>query len=1035
MRFRLCFLLTCFSCFAQTNAPTVSETALSSFEEKTFSFDGVSYGFRVLSPPKLEPGRRYPLLYFMHGAGERGSDNQISLRFLPDQMARAPYRNQFPAFVVVPQCRLGHRWVEADWGAVVSSRMRPEPSPMMAMAMALLDQVLREYPVDSDRVYLAGVSMGGYGAWELAARRPGTFAALAPICGGGDEATARLLATLPIWTWHSALDAVVPSIRSRRMVEAIRAADGSPRYTELPGAAHTSFLQAFAPESGVMAWMFAQHRGPARSDSANNTSPRLRVLCAGDSNTEAREFPGYRAYLKQELDRRGIAIDFVGSKRGGEPWSDPEHEGYSGEGIARIRQRVREGMIEQYSPDVILLLVGSNDLWKDVRSDRSPADDAQAQELAAEAVDLIRDMARRSSHVRILVGLPATPTNTAEALRIYRSDLEAGVKKLAATGAHVAAVDMAGLQNDGVHYSNEGFRQMAARWADNLSSVRRSAVPIGSALPPQAIYINGPTDSVPVFDYAEIRVDVKNPTALNPFTDVVVNGEFRDPDGHEHKMEGFSDSAEGTRFLVRIMPQRVGSYHWRVSFRQSQFERTVEGSFETVAGKLRGPVRVDAAHPAHFLYEGGSEHFFWVGTTAYALAGWRDESIIRESLERLAGSHINRARVAIMAPRVQSGAQWKEPAIANNGWFSFCVNPWPAERPDDVDNPGFNPHRFNVEYWQKYERLLRYARELGIQVSVIFYVDGRLPGVDPFREPAMGGDLEQLYYRYAVARLAAFSNVMWDITNEYRLFRNDQWAAKMGTLIRAYDPYAHLMSIHGHGDFRFRSAPWVDFAMYQSWDEHGGYEFMLRNREQQAATGRVMPQINEEYGYEDHYPFPWGEARLWPARTADNRRRLAWLMTMAGGYQTTGERANVPDYGGWINGRGSAQMEMLPLYGLLYKFWTAREWWRMEPLQHIGPDAIPCLGIADSEYVFYLPHGEAIPVHLPGSGYRAMWFNPRSGEYSDAGVTRSAEWNSPSAPDAEDWLLIMKRPSGEVVQKQQSPSRKTTEFLQRMAQE
>ena len=120
--------------------------------------------------------------------------------------------------------------------------------------------------------------------------------------------------------------------------------------------------------------------------------------------------------------------------------------------------------------------------------------------------------------------------------------------------------------------------------------------------------------------------------------------------------------------------------------------------------------------------------------------------------------------------------------------------------------------------------------------------------------------------------------------NEYHLFRDEDWVNKMGTLIRHWDPYDHLASVHGHGKFPFRTSAWADFAMHQQWDEGGGYAFIRACRDQQAKTGRIMPQVNEEYGYEDHYP-QWGGNRKWPARTADNRRRLAWSMVMAGGYR------------------------------------------------------------------------------------------------------------------------------------------------------
>ncbi|HBY60039.1 MAG TPA: hypothetical protein DEH78_09465, partial [Solibacterales bacterium] len=114
----------------------------------------------------------------------------------------------------------------------------------------------------------------------------------------------------------------------------------------------------------------------------------------------------------------------------------------------------------------------------------------------------------------------------------------------------------------------------------------------------------------------------------------------------------------------------------------------------------------------------------------------------------------------------------------------------------------------------------------------------------------MGGEDEQRYYRYAIARFAAFENVMWDVTNEYRLFRDDAWAEKMGAFLKQRDPNGLPISIHGHGTFNFRKSPWADYAMYQSWDESGGYEYMLKNRRMQQEAGRPIPQVNEEYGYE-----------------------------------------------------------------------------------------------------------------------------------------------------------------------------------------
>lgn len=441
------------------------------------------------------------------------------------------------------------------------------------------------------------------------------------------------------------------------------------------------------------------------------------------------------------------------------------------------------------------------------------------------------------------------------------------------------------------------------------------------------------SDNVDCYDFVEVVANVEKPDAGNPFTDVVVEGQFAAAGGQTIHVDGFCDSADGRVFRIRFMPTRPGDYEYTVTYRQGDYGTSYKGKFVAGKGSRRGLIRVDKNHPWHFLWEGTGEHFFWNGTTTYWLLGWDDETI-RSNIDRLSRLQVNRLRVAING-RVENGQAWYENVFPTDR-FSFRMNPWVAQRPDSVEDPGFDVTRFNLSHWQKIERMLRHAREKDMTISIIFYVDGARPGVDPFGKARMGGQDEQRYYRYAAARLAAFSNVMWDVTNEYHLFRNEEWTDKMGAFLKQCDPYDHVTSVHGHGQFPFRTSEWADFAMYQSWDEAGGYRFMLNNRIEQQKAGRPMPQINEEYGYEDHYP-QWGGGRKAPARSADNRRRLAWGMYMAGGYQTTGERADTgtgwgPDTGGgWINGRGDASMTMLKGYGHIVDFFTAVPWWRLEP--------------------------------------------------------------------------------------------------------
>jgi hypothetical protein len=507
-------------------------------------------------------------------------------------------------------------------------------------------------------------------------------------------------------------------------------------------------------------------------------------------------------------------------------------------------------------------------------------------------------------------------------------------------------------------------------------------------------------DPVEVYDFVEVTIRTCTPID-QPFTAVSVRGEF---DGKA--VDGFCDAQDGSVYRVRFMPERTGKFDYRITFRAGEVEARHQGRFRARDGGRKGLLRVDREHPWHFLWSGTNEHLFWNSTTTYLIAGCQD-GVILQSLERLRRLKVNRIRVSLSPARVKDGMAWYEPVYPSEE-FTFLYGPWLAARPESVNDPGWDVTRFDIAYWRKFERLLREARARDILVSVVFYTDGRLPGAYPFPHDQFGGNPdEERYYRCAAARLAPFANVMWDVSNEYQLFRNEAWAEAMGAFLSACDPYDHLMSVHGHEQFRFRQAPWADFAMYQCWDESGGYEFMLKNRCEQAAAGRPMPQVNEEYGYEDHYPRGWGGARVAPARAADNRRRLAWEITMAGGYQTTGEYAG-NGLGGWINGRGDDFMTMLEGYARIGEFFTAFDWWKLEPRPDLAGGAM-CLAEPGVRYVVYLPQGSSVSLQPEPGDYAASWYNPRTGEtlpLPDAGESATATHH---APDTNDWVLHLQR--------------------------
>jgi predicted peptidase len=224
---------------------------------ETFGLE--TFDYRLMKPAKMAGGERYPLLLFLHGIDQRGTDNRAQLHTLPTWMAAKSEREHYPCFLLAPQCRPDRYWVETP-RAFDRAAPRLPPGPMMHAVIDALDDVVANFPVDERRLYLTGLSMGGYGCWDLGTRLAERWAAVAPICGGGDELYADRLAGVPVWAWHGDADDVVPVKKSRVMIESIRLAGGQPLYTELAGVGHDSWTPAYTSTDGVIKWMFAQRK-------------------------------------------------------------------------------------------------------------------------------------------------------------------------------------------------------------------------------------------------------------------------------------------------------------------------------------------------------------------------------------------------------------------------------------------------------------------------------------------------------------------------------------------------------------------------------------------------------------------------------------------------------------------------------------------------------------------------------------------------------------------------------------------------------
>jgi hypothetical protein len=527
---------------------------------------------------------------------------------------------------------------------------------------------------------------------------------------------------------------------------------------------------------------------------------------------------------------------------------------------------------------------------------------------------------------------------------------------------------------------------------------------------PKGVSFSAPASRVEAYDYVEVTANVDAPDAQNPFEDVTLHGTFENADGRHWSVDGFCDSVDGRTFVVRFMPSQTGSYKYSVTYQQGQFRSVSTGTFSVIDGQRRGPVRIDPRYPWHFLWEGTGEHYFFNGTTAYWLVGWREEHVIQYSLDRLHRLKINRLRVTLAG---RTNVWYGEPVMMDSNWTVFST-PWPRSTPGDImhqglaysrvfGNPGFDYSRFDVAYWQKFERMLRYARERDMIISVV--LDMNDSGV----HPVAGSDDEHRFIRYAVARLGAFSNITWDLGDDLDSYRDDKWTHETGTLLEELDPYKHLATSHPvHTIHQDRASSWFGFTSYQDWSR-GQHQLMLESRRLQEKAGRIVPQTNEEYGYEDHYPV-WA---IPGADSSDVLRRTAWDIVMAGGYQTAGETArrgtNIwPDTGGgWINGRGDDTMTMFRGYGHMVDFFTSFDWWKTNPHDELVNRGDYCLAEPGIIYAVYLPKGGNVTIKLLPGHYEVRWFSAMTGQTISLPSVAGGTWTSPDAPDRNDWALLL----------------------------
>lgn len=210
---------------------------------KGVSKQGLNY--QLWGSPKLDGTRRYPLIIWLHGSGQSGSDNEAQLGGAPKIWTTEENLARQPCFLLAPQCPSA----DIGWKDQVADNL-----------LALIADLTEHLPIDSSRLYLTGSSMGGFGTFGIAAKYPQVFAACVPLCGGGDVKNAEILKSIPFWVFHGDKDEMVPVERSRAIVQAVKQAGGElMKYTELEGAGH-GITGLVYPRADLHEWLFQQKK-------------------------------------------------------------------------------------------------------------------------------------------------------------------------------------------------------------------------------------------------------------------------------------------------------------------------------------------------------------------------------------------------------------------------------------------------------------------------------------------------------------------------------------------------------------------------------------------------------------------------------------------------------------------------------------------------------------------------------------------------------------------------------------------------------
>jgi hypothetical protein len=470
---------------------------------------------------------------------------------------------------------------------------------------------------------------------------------------------------------------------------------------------------------------------------------------------------------------------------------------------------------------------------------------------------------------------------------------------------------------------------------------------------------------VEIQQYHSHDFTLRGPAAGNPF-DVRLDGDFQGPDGIRLRVPGFYDGAGAWK--IRFSPTRPGEWSMRTVSSLAALDGKVETGIRCVPNRhpnIHGGLRVDAAHPHHFIYQDGTRYFL-LGYEADWLWAPDMNDPERKSMRRLidlmASRGFNHALVNVYAH--------------DTSWAPGKSCPWDYGPPEVYAWEGANEKpdhsRLNPRFFQLYDGMLEALRDKGIVAHIMIKVYNK--GV---RWPAKWSADEEKFFRYVVARYQAFSNVVWDFSKESYNEKDELLQSRLIDLVRSTDAYRRLTTVHDDDAYEWdpELSRNIDFRTDQQHSDYAATILFDRAR-------RAYPVVNAEFGYE------YGVEKL-PTHAHRNQcdwkefLRRAWHIYLAGGYGVYYYNNTA-----WDVVKPDPEPPGMQRFQLLRQTLESLPYWRMKPSNHLAAGG-PCLALPGEAYIFYV-EGDPLIVNLggleaPGEA-RAEWINTWDGAREKASV-------------------------------------------------